>query len=145
MDYIRKPINASERAERVSKAVSLYPYYGATGQTGIIDNYLLDGEYVLLGEDGAPFLDKNARKAYIIGGKSWVNNHAHILKSKTSNRFLMHYLNWFNYNNYVKGTTRLKLNQEMLKQIPFPLVSNDIKEIICNQIDYAFQILDSII
>ena len=52
---------------------------------GYIDNFLIDGEFVLLGEDGAPFLDALAEKAYVISGKSWVNNHAHILQSKTSN------------------------------------------------------------
>ena len=39
-----------------------FPYYGATGQTGVIDDYIFEGEYVLLGEDGAPFLDKNPKK-----------------------------------------------------------------------------------
>ena len=58
-DTLRKPINAKERQNRIEgKAASeLYPYYGATGQVGYIDGYISDGEYVLLGEDGAPFLN----------------------------------------------------------------------------------------
>ena len=76
------------------------PYYGATGQVGWINNFLTNEHLVLLGEDGAPFLDYTKDKAYIIDGKSWVNNHVHILKSfygKESNFYLMHYLNIFDY------------------------------------------------
>ena len=67
-DGLRKPINSQERAKRIEgKAIdSLYPYYGATGQVGYIDDYLTEGEFVLLGEDGAPFLNPFASKAYII-------------------------------------------------------------------------------
>ena len=144
LDNLRKPINSDERSKRIKSAIHLYPYYGATGQTGVIDDYIFDGEYVLLGEDGAPFLDKNASKAYIITGKVWVNNHAHVLKAKTNNKFLMYYLNWFDYFNYVSGTTRLKLNQAMLKKIPFPIVPVEIKNKIVNEIEHAYVILDSI-
>lgn len=141
LDHLRKPINADERSVRIANAKKLYPYYGATGQTGVIDDYLIDGEYVLLGEDGAPFLDKHSEKAYLINGKAWVNNHAHILQSKTSNKFLLYYLNWFNYKEYVSGTTRLKLNQGMLKKIPFPDIPSSLKEKIVCYIESAFEIL----
>ena len=82
-DSYRKPINSSDRKNRVfgKSKDELYPYYGATGQIGFIDDFLFNGEYILLGEDAAPFLDKKAQKAYMIKGKSWVNNHAHILQS----------------------------------------------------------------
>ena len=71
-DTLRKPINSKERSARIEgKAESeLYPYYGATGQVGLIDDYITDGEYVLLGEDGAPFLNSFAQKAYLINGKT---------------------------------------------------------------------------
>lgn len=141
---MRRPINSDERLKRIESAIHLYPYYGATGQTGVIDDYIFDGEYVLLGEDGAPFLDKNCPKSYIITGKSWVNNHAHVLKSKTNNKFLMYYLNWFDYFEYVSGTTRLKLNQAMLKKIPFPNMPLEIKLKIVNEIEQVYTILDSI-
>ena len=144
LDHLRIPVNSEERAKRIEKAQILYPYYGATGQTGYIDDFLVDGEFVLLGEDGALFLDKTSQKAYIINGKAWINNHVHLLKSKTNNRFLMHYLNWFDYFNYVSGTTRLKLNQGMLKKIPFPILSSNIKEEIVKHIDNCFNILDGI-
>lgn len=144
LDYLRKPINSNERLNRLAKSVVHYPYYGSTGLTGYIDDYIIDGEYVLLGEDAAPFLDKYANKAYLISGKSWVNNHVHILKSKTSNKFLMHYLNWFDYTNYVSGTTRLKLSQSNMKRIPFPKCEINIKNEIVVQIDKIFKMIDNI-
>ena len=90
LDNLRKPINSSERDSRIRNRQidELYPYYGATGQVGLIDDYIINGNYLLLGEDGAPFLDKNAIKAYSISGKSWVNNHAHILSPKIDFEFL---------------------------------------------------------
>ncbi|MDF1580357.1 MAG: restriction endonuclease subunit S, partial [Desulfuromonadales bacterium] len=78
LDSQRVPVNAKERETRQGDI----PYYGATGQVGFIDDYLFDEELVLLGEDGAPFFDPSKQKAYIIRGKSWVNNHAHVLRTK---------------------------------------------------------------
>ena len=144
-DTLRKPINSKERAARISgKSQSeLYPYYGATGQVGFIDDYITDGEYVLLGEDGAPFLDAFADKAYIISGKTWVNNHAHVLKSKTNNKFLCFYLNSFNYKGYVSGTTRLKLTQAEMKRIPVPVPPLPEQQRIVNRIEEMFSQLDA--
>jgi len=126
LDRHRVPVNAAERQKRTAgkPQSELYPYYGATGQVGWIDDYLFDKELVLLGEDGAPFLDPSRDKAYMIRGKSWVNNHAHVLRAKngiTTNSYLLHYLNSFDYHDYVTGTTRLKLNQTRMKKIPIPL------------------------
>lgn len=120
LDGKRKPINSDERNKRIAgKAKNdLFPYYGATGQVGYIDDFLLDGEYVLLGEDGAPFLEPFKSKAYLVKGKVWVNNHAHILQSFYSNEFLCYYLNQIPYREFVTGTTRLKLNQSSMRDIP---------------------------
>ena len=144
-DTLRKPINSSERASRIKgkEQSELYPYYGATGQVGFIDDYITDGEYVLLGEDGAPFLDAFSKKAYIISGKTWVNNHAHVLKSKTNNKFLCYYLNSFNYKGYVSGTTRLKLTQAEMKRIPVPVPPLSEQERIVARIEELFSQLDA--
>ena len=143
-DNLRKPINSKERAARIEgiPTEALYPYYGATGQVGYINNYLTDGEYVLLGEDGAPFLNPLAKKAYMISGKSWVNNHAHILRSKRDNKFLCYYLNYFNYKDYVSGTTRLKLTQAQMKQIKIPDISIEEQHRIVTRIEELFSELD---
>lgn len=141
LDGYRKPINSSERAKRVGKV----PYYGATGQVGWIDDYLTNEHLVLLGEDGAPFLDLLKDKAYIIFGEAWVNNHAHILKSyfgEIGNVFLMHYLNMVDYKDYVKGTTRLKLTQGSMQLMPFPLPPLSEQQRIVECIEELFAKLD---
>lgn len=143
-DTLRKPINSKERAARIEgkDKTELFPYYGATGQVGFIDDYITDGEYVLLGEDGAPFLNTFSQKAYLINGKTWVNNHAHVLKSKTNNRFLCYYLNYFNYKGYVSGTTRLKLTQAQMKNILVPNPPLDEQKRIVDKIEELFSQLD---
>lgn len=118
LDAQRIPVNRDER----SKRPGTIPYYGATGQVDWIDEPLFDEELVLLGEDGAPFLDLNKPKAYLITGPAWVNNHAHVLRAVpglTTNRFLKHYLDWFSYSGHVTGTTRLKLTQGAMRAMPF--------------------------
>ena len=144
-DYLRKPVNSKERAQRVAnkREDELYPYYGATGQVGYIDSYLSDGEYVLLGEDGAPFLDPFAKKAYLIKGKGWVNNHAHVLKSKLNNKFLCYYLNQVDYNGLVTGTTRYKLTQAAMKRILVPTPDLVEQERIVSKIEELFSKLDA--
>lgn len=144
LDSYRKPVNNKERLNLIKGKPldELFPYYGATGQVGWIDSFLTDGEYILLGEDGAPFLNPYAEKAYIIHGKTWVNNHAHILRSKTNNEFLCYYLNYFNYKNYVSGTTRLKLTQAQMRKIPIPNIPSDEQFRIVAHIEELFSELD---
>ena len=148
LDRQRVPINTKERDARISgKSESeLYPYYGATGQAGWIDDYLFDEELVLLGEDGAPFLEFTKDTAYIIKGKTWVNNHAHVLKAIPNialNQHLCNYLNTFDYHDYVTGTTRLKLNQSMMRKIPVPLPPLPEQHRIVAKIEELFTQLDA--
>lgn len=141
LDKYRKPVNAKERAERIGEI----PYYGATGQVGWIDDYLTDEQLVLLGEDGAPFLDLYKDKAYMIEGKAWVNNHAHILRSfwgRNGNELLVHYLNQFNFNGYVNGTTRLKLTQASMNVMPMVLPPRAEQSRIVARIESLFAKLD---
>ena len=142
LDSKRKPINNKERANRTlgKKESELYPYYGATGNTGFIDDFLFDEELVLLGEDGVPFYDPKKHKAYIINGKTWVNNHAHVLRAKegiTINSYLNYFLNAFDYHGYVNGATRLKLNQSNMKRIPIILPPLKEQKQIAQKLDQA--------
>lgn len=124
LDHMRIPINKTEREQRIAgKPLSeLFPYFGATQQQGWIDDYIFDEELVLLGEDGIPFFDQLRPKAYIIAGKSWVNNHAHVFRGIfVSNQFLVHCLNVFDYSGRVVGATRTKLNQTRALTIPIML------------------------
>ncbi len=148
LDSIRVPINSTERESRISGKPpdQLYPYYGATGQVGWIDDFLFDEELILLGEDGAPFLDSTKNKAYLINGKSWVNNHAHVLRALFGlllNPLLCHYLNTFDFHGYVTGTTRLKLNQAPMRQIPVPLPPFPEQQRIVTKIEELFTNLDA--
>lgn len=112
---------------------------------GWIDDFLTNEQLVLVGEDGAPFLDLIKDKAYIIEGKAWVNNHAHILRSRfgtVGNLFLMHYLNVFNYNDFVNGTTRLKLTQGSMDTMPVPIPPVPEQQRIVDRIESLFAKLD---
>ena len=146
LDNLRKPINSNERNLRIKgKQIGrLYPYYGATGQVGLIDDYIVDGHYLLLGEDGAPFLDKNAIKAYSISGKSWVNNHVHILSPKIDFEFLQYSLNQIDYSEYVNGSTRLKLTQTDMCSIRLMLPPLSEQKLIKAKIQTLFSQLDMI-
>jgi len=148
LDAKRIPINTSERTRRTEgkSKNELYPYYGATGETGLIDDFIFEGEHLLIGEDGAPFFDKTKNVAFIVKDKFWVNNHAHILKafdSVTSNKYLCHFLNYFNYQGYVGGSTRLKLNQTSLKKIPVPLASLKVQKCIVDKVEELFSHVDA--
>jgi type I restriction enzyme S subunit len=146
LDHRRVPINSEQRAARCAgKAISeLFPYYGATGQVGWIDGFLFEGDHVLLGEDGAPFLDRTKPKAYLASGHYWVNNHAHILETRPSIelRWLLHVLNWANYEEFVGGTTRLKLTQTDLVKIRIPVAPLREQRRIVARIDELFAEID---
>lgn len=147
-DYERNPINNAERAQRISNKdpKELFSYYGATGQIGFIDDYRSEGERILLGEDAAPFLDPNKDKAYLVHGKYWVNNHAHILGGAcnlVNNKFVLHQLNILDYREYVSGTTRLKLTSASMKQIPLVLAPYNEQIRIADKIDELFSELNN--
>jgi type I restriction enzyme S subunit len=148
LDSQRSPINAKERAARIEGVpeAELYPYYGATGQVGWIDGFLFDEELLLLGEDGAPFFDPSKPVAYLIRGKGWVNNHAHVLRAKariTSNSYLLHWLNTFDFHGYITGTTRYKLNQGSMREIAIPLPPLNEQRRIVEAIEAQFTRLDA--
>lgn len=137
LDNLRVPINSTERASRLGTV----PYYGATGQVGTIDKPIFNETLILLGEDGVPFFDNTKHKAYEISGPSWVNNHAHVLRAKPDmivQRYLLHFLNSFDYSGYVNGATRLKLTQGDMRRIPVPLPSLEKQREIVEKLDSAF-------
>ena len=115
---------------------------------GWIDDYIFDEELVLLGEDGAPFFDKNKPIAYIINGKTWVNNHAHVLRARLGmleTKFLKYYLDQFQFHGFVDGTTRLKLKKSNLDRIPVPLPSIGEQRRIVTEIEEQFSRLEAAI
>ncbi|HBX50358.1 MAG: type I restriction endonuclease subunit S [Bacteroidetes bacterium RIFOXYA12_FULL_35_11] len=86
----RIPLNSRERAERKGK----YPYYGASGIVDYIDDFIFEGEHVLISEDGENLRSRQTPIAFKANGKFWVNNHAHIFKGKEDwiNDYIVYYL-----------------------------------------------------
>ena len=146
LDSKRKPLNKTERENRIKgkELKDLYPYYGATQQAGYIDDYLFDEELILLGEDGVMFYDRDKPKAYLINGKSWVNNHAHVLRVKKDiavTNYVLYFLNIFNYHGYVTGSTRLKLNRTKMSKIKIPLPSLEEQQKITKKLDKTKELI----
>jgi type I restriction enzyme S subunit len=114
LDTMRKPL---EGAKRVSGS---YPYYGASGIVDYVDGYIFDEELVLLSEDGANITDRNYPVCFLASGKYWVNNHAHVLKTKgeVDNNFLCMSLERKDYKQYNTGMAMPKLNQDVCRRIP---------------------------
>lgn len=141
LDGQRVPVNASERATRTGSV----PYYGATGRVGWIDKPLFDETLVLLGEDGAPFLDKTRPVSYVISGQSWVNNHAHVLRAllDINSSLLRHQLNTVDYRPFISGTTRMKLSQAPMRRIPLLLPAAAEQSRIADALDELFSDLDA--
>ena len=141
LDRHRIPVSAKERAKRPGTV----PYYGATGQVGTIDEKLFDEPLVLLGEDGVPFLDPLASKAYLIDGPAWVNNHAHVLRVADSldRAFLKYWLDVVNYRGHVNGTTRLKLTQAAMRRLPAPVPPLAEQRVIVEAIERMISHLDA--
>lgn len=140
LDYRRRPINQSERNTRkAGKSIGeLYPYYGANGQVDMIDDYLFDEPAILLAEDGGFFGSTHQPIAYLVEGKYWVNNHAHVLRPTPmiNVHFLHHALRIRpDVGSMVSGSTRGKLNQEIASSVPIPLPPLDEQQRIAAALD----------
>jgi type I restriction enzyme, S subunit len=100
-----------------------YPYYGANGQQGRIDGYIFDEPLVLLAEDGGHFGSKEKPIAYYVEGKCWVNNHAHVMRTKQGcdPHYLHRILSFYDVSPYVTGSTRPKLTKGNAESIKIPL------------------------
>src|SRR5690606_37536378 len=96
------------------------PYYGASGIIDYVNDYLFDDELILLGEDGANILSRATPLAFMVEGKVWVNNHAHVLKTRDGydRKFVTEYLESIKYDKYNTGTAQPKLNKEVCLSIP---------------------------
>ena len=115
-DSKRIPLSGSER-EKMDK---IYPYYGATSCMDYVDNYIFDGKYLLLGEDGT-VIDKNGYPILqYVEGKFWVNNHAHIITGKLGYTVEILYLLFkqTNVKHIVTGAVQPKISQANLKKVP---------------------------
>lgn len=100
-----------------------YPYYGATSLMDFVEDYIFDGEYVLMGEDGSVVTEKGYPFIQYVWGKIWVNNHAHVLSGKDGfpTELLIPFLKTYNIKGLVTGAVQAKLNQANMAQIQIPI------------------------
>jgi type I restriction enzyme, S subunit len=118
LDHMRRPVTASDRNP------GPFPYYGANGQQGTIDGFIFDEPLVLLAEDGGNFGDASRPISYEIRGKTWVNNHAHVLRPNSgliTPSFLNRVLAFYDVRAFISGTTRAKLTKGEAERIPIPV------------------------
>ena len=123
-DGKRKPMSGRVRATRRGK----YPYYGATGIVDYVDDFLFQGAYILVGEDGSVMTAKGTPVLQYVWGDFWVNNHAHVIRPKSELNIdhLYLILNNINISEYITGAVQLKLNQLNLNSIQVLVAPSEI-------------------
>ena len=136
-DSKRVPITKNERKQ------GPYPYYGATGIIDYVEDYLFDEELLLISEDGANLLDRNYPIAFSVDGKTWVNNHAHVLKfdNLELQKYVEFYINQISIEKYVTGSAQPKLNQNNLNLIKIPIPKESELTEIVKELDNEIQIV----
>jgi type I restriction enzyme, S subunit len=124
-DSRRVPIKQSDRDARPGP----YPYYGAVGVIDDIDDFLFEGEHLLVSEDGKHLESRTRPIAGIADGRFWVNNHAHVLSYNGSADlvFLMKFLEYHSISSYVTGIDQIKLNRNSMDAIPVPVPPLDLQ------------------
>ena len=117
LDSKRKPVTKGSRES------GEYPYYGASGIVDYVSDYIFDGDYLLVSEDGANLVARVTPIAFSASGKIWVNNHAHVLKFETyvERKFFEYYLNMIDLSLFISTAAQPKLTQYNLNKIPVPV------------------------
>ena len=116
-DRRRVPISKKERASRSGP----FPYYGAQGIIDWIDDYIFDGRYLLIAEDGENLNSRKQPVAHMADGQFWVNNHAHVVKAVkgvADDDFLQACVEFHPLNGLITGAAQPKLSQSSLKRLP---------------------------
>ncbi|MFZ5903996.1 MAG: restriction endonuclease subunit S [Chloroflexota bacterium] len=125
-DSKRVPLSKREREQRQGQ----YPYYGAASIMDYVDDYLFDGIYVLMAEDGSVVGNEDHPVLQYVWGKFWVNNHAHVLQGTNGicNEHLYLFLKDVNILPYVTGAVQPKLNQANMNSIPFVIPPKELSK-----------------
>lgn len=125
-DKDRIPLSSIERKKRQGP----YRYYGAQGVIDHIDDYLFDGEYILIAEDGENLKSRKQNIAQLVCGKFWVNNHAHIVTTTDicKLRYFYYLINTINLSEYITGSAQPKLSQSSMRKMSFVLPEIDIQD-----------------
>lgn len=130
-DSKRKPVTSGKRV------AGKYPYYGASGIVDYVEDYIFDGDYLLVSEDGANLLARRTPIAFSISGKNWVNNHAHVLQfdNYIERKYIEYYLNMIDLRKYISGGAQPKLSQQSLNNIFVPVPPLEIQSRIVEVLD----------
>ena len=141
LDYKRKPISKNKRIK------GIYPYYGANGVQDYVNDYIFDGTYILMGEDGS-VIDKNNNPIlhWVDDKKIWVNNHAHVLKNLNNEinlKYVFYYLSTCDVSSIVKGTPP-KINQGNLRKIRILIPPINVQEYVVSILDKFDMLVNNI-
>lgn len=122
------------------------PYWGANGVVDHVNEPLVNKHVVLIGEDGAPFLDPLKPVAFAVNEPIWPNNHIHVLDVLAGNnpQFIAYALNSVDYSLYIKGSTRDKLNQSELSSIEIPVPDLSTQQAIADYLDHETAEIDAL-
>jgi type I restriction enzyme S subunit len=128
LDNKRIPITRDVRAS------GEYPYYGASGIIDYVEDYIFEGDALLVSEDGANLLARSTPIAFSVSGKYWVNNHAHILKfnDQELQKYIEYLLENTKLDDFITGAAQPKLTQRALNTIPIriPVQESDVKQVV---------------
>lgn len=140
LDSKRKPVSKGLRSK------GIYPYYGANGILDYVGDYIFDGTYLLLGEDGSVINEDKSPVLHWAVGKIWVNNHAHVLEERedvAKLRYLFYVLQTIDVSDIVRGTPP-KINQQNLRGIQLPLPPMPVQEEIVRILDAFANLIENI-
>lgn len=140
-DGRRVPLKSEDRDKRPGA----YPYYGASGVIDDIDDYIFDGDFLLIGEDGANLLARSTPIAFRASGRFWVNNHVHVIKTRggISLNYIETFLNGKDLRFHVTGSAQPKLTQASMNRLPVPLPPLAEQQRIVSEVERRLSILEA--
>ncbi|WP_299460005.1 restriction endonuclease subunit S [uncultured Microscilla sp.] len=143
LNHIRVPLSSTQRGDM---KVKQYDYYGASGVIDKVDDYLFDGDNILIGEDGANLLTRSKTLAFIAKGQYWVNNHAHILHPKRGSiKYFQTLLESLDYTPLIVGSAQPKLTQDALMNIFIVVPPQEEQKKIAQYLDHQTQVIDALV
>lgn len=125
-DSKRIPLSSKQRSDKQGA----YPYYGAQGIIDYVDDFIFDGKFLLIAEDGENLKSRKQKIAQLANGKFWVNNHAHIIQTneKCILEYLYYMFNTLDISGYITGSAQPKLSQSNLNAIVINLPSIEVQK-----------------
>lgn len=138
-DKNRKPLSGMQRAEMQGE----YRYYGAASILDYVNDYLFDGTYLLLGEDGTVVTEDGFPVLQYVTGKFWVNNHAHVLTGQPGypTEFLYMMFRLTKVKDVVTGSAQPKISQARLSNKKIVVPSKQLVSVYCNIVDPMFKVI----